>query len=324
MIFEGETKRVSCPVCANTSCKLLETLNIREQFKLYAQNDEMIHKKLIETCNLGFKAYDIYACDKCCLHFADPLKEPDPAWYSYAYNKLNLHASDRWEFGYVINTLAEGDRVGEIGCGTGIFLEKCAASNIDAYGVDFSEASIEECRNKGLRASTLGIGTEVTEVTNKKNVIASFHVLEHLADPSQLFNLASRWAAAKATLWVAVPSNLRIDRLINQKQYLDEPPHHLTKWTLDALRIIGQKNGWIMSRLIYEPIGFRQRLYVICIESELYKKAVKRIGVNNRWKDRILRYALYPLIVTRHGKNILCLSGHSMLAEYKKSVGSKE
>ena len=197
MVLEGETKRVQCPVCVSISCKLIETLDINEQFKLYSQGDEVIHKKLLETCNLDFKAYGIYACDNCRLHFADPLKEPGAMWYAYAYNKLGLHASGRWEFDYVIDTLAENDRVGEIGCGTGVFLGKCSAKNVDAYGFDFSEASVEQCRKKGLRADVIGIQTGVARATNDKNVIVSFHVLEHLAKPAELFKLASLMAATK-------------------------------------------------------------------------------------------------------------------------------
>jgi SAM-dependent methyltransferase len=312
--------RVECPVCATTSGNPIETISISEQFRKYAHGDETVHRALLEKCVCDATAYQIFACGYCGLHFSYPLQEPGAAWYAYAYQTLGLHAGNRWEFDYVADTLKASDRVGEIGCGTGVFLEKCRNKHVDAYGIDFSAASVEECHRKGLRAGVMGVSTSNVEEATGRTTIVSYHVLEHLAEPARMFKLAHRWTDDKALLWIAVPSNHRIDRLTGEKDYLDEPPHHLTKWTPAALRLIGQKNGWEMQQVVYEPIGIRQRLWSLCVRNGLYRRLVQSRGFSTKWGERALRYLFYLPIALRHPRLIIRLSGFSMLALFKKTA----
>lgn len=312
--------QMTCPACRHNTTRKIETLSVSEQFQLYAGGDQEVFRNLLEKSGLDNDSYEIRECQNCGLNFSVPMKGASGEWYSYTYNKLELHASDRWEFDFVANTVSSREKVGEIGCGTGVFLEKCRARDGDVYGVDFSRSSIEACRKKGLNATLIDIHENGVNLVNSMNTVASFHVLEHLEDPSFLFRIASSWAAPDATLWVSVPSDRRIDRLLKQKHLLDEPPHHLSKWTPKALSEIGQANGWHLKRLIDEEIDFRQSLYMFCINSGFYKSALKPIGQVNKWINRALRYAIYPFVFVWHGNNIFRLTGFAMMAEFTKVV----
>jgi SAM-dependent methyltransferase len=232
-----------------------------------------------------------------------------------------MHAGYRWEFDYVATKLGVADHVGEIGCGTGVFLEKCVARKADAFGVDFSESSVARCHEKGLSAALIKVGQDEISLPGSRNVIASFHVLEHLPDPGNLFTLASRCASPEATLWVAVPSDRRVDRLFCRKDLLDEPPHHLTKWTPAALRSIGHRNGWAMRQVIYEAMPLRQRLWTICRATTVYRQLAAQLGAdaNSGGRERLLRFALYPFVLTWHWRRVIRLTGASMLAEFCRS-----
>jgi SAM-dependent methyltransferase len=311
--------QLSCPACRHNSTLKIETLSVSEQFQLYADNDQEVFRNLLEMSGLDNDSYEIRECQNCGLNFSVPMKGASGEWYSYAYNKLELHSSDRWEFDFVANTVTSHEKVGEIGCGTGVFLEKCKARGADVYGVDFSKSSIDVCKKKGLNATLIDIHASNVKLANGMNTLASFHVLEHLEDPNFLFRIASSCAASDATLWVSVPSDRRIDRLLKQKHLLDEPPHHLTKWTPKALSEIGQANGWYLKRMVDEDIDTRQSLYTFCINSGFYKSVMKPIGQANKWLDRTLRYAIYPFLFVWYGNKVIRLTGFAMMAEFKKA-----
>lgn len=322
MDMHTDTRCPACPACGSISGQWLESLDLQQQFKLYSEGDETICRRLLETSGLDLSSYDIYACPQCGLHFSHPLAAPSGEWYAFSYDRLNLHTGNRWEFDYVAARVGESDFVGEIGCGTGVFLEKCVARNADAFGVDFSESSIARCREKGLNANTIKVGEGGSVSPGPRNIIASFHVLEHLPDPGQLFALATLWASPEAALWIAVPSDRRENRLFCLKDHFDEPPHHLTKWTSEALRRLGRRHGWVLQQVVYEAMPIRQRLWTICRATRLYKHLATRLNmdVNVLWKERLLRFALYPLVLTWNWRRLLRLTGDSMLAEFHRHV----
>lgn len=248
------------------------------------------------------------------------MRAPGGDWYSYVYENLGMHAVGRWEFDFVLDTLATADTIGEIGCGTGIFLDRARNRQIAAQGLDFSTTSVAECRAKGLDARVAHVDLDALDVAPDRSAIVSFHVLEHLQEPARLFGFASRWATPEAALWIAVPSDRNMTRLRGQRDILDEPPHHLTQWTGDALRRIGASNGWNMDQLTYEYMGTRQRLWWLCNDSSVYRSIAgppeRRIG----WSDRLLRYLLYPGVAVSQWGVLRKLSGLSMIARYRRAA----
>ena len=119
------------------------------------------------------------------------MEAPSGEWYSYAYNALQINASNRWEFSYVANASHPGNRIGEIGCGTEIFLSACEKAGLEWSGIDFSASAIGVCGSKDLDASVFNISDDYIEFNKKMDVITSFHVIEHLIDPGRIFEIAN-------------------------------------------------------------------------------------------------------------------------------------
>src|SRR5262249_36463927 len=125
-----------------------------------------------------------------------------------------------------------------------------------ATGADFSRSAVEACRASGLEAKVVDLsgGPAAAETSGHLNVIVAFQVLEHLDQAASLMTFARQWAAPNATLWVAIPSDRRPSRFYGERDYLDQPPHHMTRWTEPALAAIANGTGWEMVRVIHEPI----------------------------------------------------------------------
>jgi Methyltransferase domain len=306
-----------CPACANKTHIYLENIDLKLQHALYAPNDTLAQRNLTEEASLSADYYTMLQCNRCNLEFAQPLVAPSSVWYSHAYSLLALYPSARWEFDYAIAQLNITDLVGEIGCGSGNFLKKCQNQGIKCHGLDFSSTAIQACVANGLSASLLDIVNNELDETTKKSVVVSFHVLEHLENPHQLFNLAGKWSQENASLWVAVPSDHRPTRHLGETEFLDQPPHHLTRWNLSSLTSIGEANGWKLDSLIYEPISFSASIWYYSTRTAFYQFIRDKIKTKNSWLERMIRACVYPLAALQWLLNKK-MTGYSMLARYSK------
>ncbi len=309
-----------CPACDSLDLQPLEIVNLEFQHRAYTPDPEA-QDKLTTLAGIPANSYQMQRCARCGLEFCDPLKAPNDAWYCLVYKVLPLYPTQRWEFDFIPGKLTPGARVGEIGCGDGAFLDRCRAAGLPAIGVDFSQDAITVCTAAGLDAHIVDVdsGTGRLPTSHDRNVIVAFQVLEHLAAPGSLFELATAWSTPDATLWVAIPSNLRPSRFFGETDFLDQPPHHMTRWTAEALAAIGRKHGWKMNEMIYEPLSFMTYVWWLATRSALYKAlpaALHRV----RLIELGLRLAIYPFAAARALWLGKAVSSQTMLASYLRAL----
>lgn len=86
---------------------------------------------------------------------------------------------------------AEGARVLELGCGTGLILERIAAIANEAIGVDFSERMAQRARERGLEVR-LGSLSELPFADEQFDLTCGFKVLPHVSDIDAAIREATR------------------------------------------------------------------------------------------------------------------------------------
>jgi len=307
----------ACPACRGSSLSALEKIDLAEQHRSYSL-DPAIRTQLTEAAALPGDAYTMRRCDTCGLEFADPFHAPTETWYGLVYGALELYPSVRWEFQHLLTRLSARDALGEIGCGDGEFLALCKDAGVPSFGVDFSRAALAAARTAGLDAEVLEIGATGANVTARhdRNVIVAFQVLEHLADPAALFHIASAWAAPGATLWVAIPSNHRPSRYFRERDFLDQPPHHMTRWTERSLNIIGESHGWRCDRVLYEPTTLSVRLWWLATRHPLYRALQRSGSLKGKIAERLTRAFTSLLSLPRALATSSAISGQTMMAQY--------
>ena len=313
-----------CPACYKEDLIDLENIDLKSQHYDYSPNDILTQNELTKAIALPLDSYQMVKCCTCGLEYSVPLVSPSSNWYSIAYKNLSLYPSERWEFNYVLEQIKPLDNIIELGSGSGIFLKKCKAYKIQSCGFDFSKDVISQCLADGLRVNLMDLSknSNVEDITEdkKSNVIVLFHVLEHLDCPSQLFNLAWQYSQTDSELWVSVPSDRRLTRLFRERDFLDQPPHHLTRWNMSSMEIIGRNNGWNLEEIIYEPISLKQILWSYTTRNTFYKWFVNKYKNTNIWIDRIYRFSMYPFGLVSWLRARRKMTGFSMLAKYSKNI----
>src|SRR5215470_1904441 len=78
----------------------------------------------------------------------------------------------------VVAPLARGRRVLEIGCGTGLILQRIAREAVSARGIDLSPGMLQAARARGLDVS-LASATQLPFADGSFDLVCSFKVLAH-------------------------------------------------------------------------------------------------------------------------------------------------
>jgi ubiquinone/menaquinone biosynthesis C-methylase UbiE len=96
----------------------------------------------------------------------------DPGGYHDLLDELEASFVERW---------GAGREVLEVGCGTGLVLQRIAAFSRHAKGVDLSPGMLEKAKARGLDA-VLGSATELPFANESFDVTCSFKVLAHVPE----------------------------------------------------------------------------------------------------------------------------------------------
>jgi hypothetical protein len=311
-----------CPACGRGAAELIDRLKVADQHALYAPGDEELQRRLTAAAAATALEYGMLRCPHCGLEFSVPLRAPSPEWYWLTYDALDLYPAARWEFDEVLRHVRRGEGLLEFGCGAGAFLEKCRQRDLDAAGVDFSAEAVQLCLARGLRARTLDLaaepdGDDDEQVTH----FVGFHVIEHLDRPEALFRYARRFALPSSHLWLSAPSDRRSSRCLGQPDFLDQPPHHMTRWTPAAFAAIAARHGWRLDQVRYEPLTMRAAVWWISVSSPAYLRWKAAGRFRSKWVERTFRAVFFAFALVQRLTTKRHLSGHSMLAHFVLEAG---
>jgi len=304
-----------CPACKCNTLQSCETVSVENQHKLYAPDNEATQRALTAAASDTALHYQMLRCTRCGLEFSDPMTAPSATWYGLAYRTLDLFSLERWEFGEVLSRIPNGSSVFEFGCGSGNFLARCQEDGRMGSGMDFSRDAVASCVAKGLAVQQMDLNTIAVGSGPVPNIVA-FHFLEHVERPTVLFEHAAAKAAPSAHFWISVPSDRRPTRRFGIGDYLDQPPHHMTRWTTEAFRQVGKPHGWRLVEVLYEPISLRAALWSITAHSRRYQEWQSAGRFEDHFVERAYRALVLPGALLRLLWSERQLSGFSMLAHY--------
>lgn len=137
--------------------------------------------------------------------------------------------------------LAPGRTVLEIGCGAGNFLDACRARGLEAWGVEPGAGWAAAATARGL-AVEVGAFPARHGPHRGYDVIALFHVLEHLPHALDALRAARDLLVADGTLVVEVPELGRALGPRWSERYFHRP--HLVDYTERALEALLERAGF--------------------------------------------------------------------------------
>ena len=202
----------------------------------------------------GISNIELYRCNETGLRFFVPASA---AGGEDLYAQLQrfdwFYMPWKWEHEVLLSRLDVGDRVLEVGCATGSFIEKLCSLGFYAEGIESNSAAVAKAREKDLPVSSQSLTTLSRSKSETFDVVCSFQVLEHVSNPASFIGECLALLKPKGRLAICVPNNESFLR--HQHNLLDMPPHHMTQWSIGAFRSLEKLYPMHLSCVKYEPLA---------------------------------------------------------------------
>lgn len=195
------------------------------------------------------KDYDLYHCTTCDLVFADPMREPESAWYDAVYTVPHTALDDRIQpyHRWAVRRLPVRGILLDVGCGGGAFVPFARRQGFNAYGIDFSHDAIDAARRRYSRETFfMGTLSDVHRLfPHLLDVVTFFEVLEHVESPAAFLRQVHDVLRPGGFIVMSTPNRARWPI----REFGDYPPHHLTRWSERSLRQVLEQAGFHVVRL---------------------------------------------------------------------------
>jgi SAM-dependent methyltransferase len=184
-------------------------------------------------------------------YFASALQETkDSAWQCFTTEPFNLLAKVG---------AGPGDRLLELGCGVGVFVQLAKSRGFDAFGIDSSPAAVAVGREQlGVNLVRERIETAAVD-PRSVDIVVAHHVLEHLTEPEEVLRRVREWLRPGGWVLVGVPNFASpIARWSGQCWAGLVPTQHLWHFTPPALQRLIARSGfgrmlWRTRMLVCRP-----------------------------------------------------------------------
>lgn len=132
----------------------------------------------------------------------------------------------------------------DVGCGAGFFLEEAKKRGWEVFGSEFGERSVKRCREKGITMFEGELNPEDFE-KESFDVITSFEVVEHINNPIDEFTKFNALLRKGGLLYVTTPNYKYLfkDKPRFKKSVLTYP-EHLAFFTPKTIKKLGQITGF--------------------------------------------------------------------------------
>jgi SAM-dependent methyltransferase len=137
-------------------------------------------------------------------------------------------------------------RVLEVGCGYGYFLQCALDAGYDAYGIDLSPAAVKWAAERHPGRVFCGLLEEVPEIQGQQyDVIFGSHLIEHLTEPGEFLETASR-LLRPGGLIVMVTPNIKslLSRVSGRRWVSFKIPEHVSYYDHTTITTLLSRAGF--------------------------------------------------------------------------------
>jgi SAM-dependent methyltransferase len=143
----------------------------------------------------------------------------------------------------------------DYGCGSAHFLGGASQLGMNVLGMDVSQAAVDKAVERGIPC-LLGSYEDLSAVTQRFDIVRSWHVLEHVSDPVRALAALRPLLEPDGRLVIAVPNaHSATAHLFGRDWYLLEAPRHLWGFNEQSLRLAFAEAGYAVERVVHDGKG---------------------------------------------------------------------
>jgi SAM-dependent methyltransferase len=278
------------PLTNSQNVRLIGELDASRIVKNYQENFGIdVSSYFEQTSQVG-----VYQCQESGLKFFYPdTLAGDADFYarlSQAYK--GYYAVWKWEHQKVFEYLNVGDKVLEIGCGNGYFLEKSQAEKqIEGVGLDFNPEAIEYGKKIGVKILGEPIESHAQVHTEVYDLVCAFQLFEHVNEVGEFLKYTIQTLKKGGKLAIGVPNNDSYLFKADPYHTLNTPPHHILLWDANSLAYVAKKFNLTLVEIAFQPAnrGHQSAAYHIWLKNTFGNNLfAKGIYLLTRWLSKSL------------------------------------
>ncbi len=228
------------------------------------------HFQVITRGGRGFSQEAVVICRRCGLVFLNPRMSEasldnyyradvfscahrgDASPDCTALEYRDTRASRRWE--RLQGVLPMAGRCLEIGCSCGSFLQVLSARGFSVAGIDPSTGYAKYARERGIDVTVGNFPDDIPPPGHPYEVIAAFHVLEHVANPRRFLAAVRERIAAHGILVLEYPD---VSRAVRRQKLASTyfQQSHLYDFTFTTICALLHITGFQVQHVFTEGIA---------------------------------------------------------------------
>ena len=303
---------LTCPLCQG-DCQASESYSISRIFSWWEEHGHSFSQKVLDQYR-EFHQTDLFTCSNCGFGIFMPTVVGTDEFYQELSGAGlgSYYSRGTWEHRQALNDLKEYRSILEVGSGAGYFLESLKQRGKEVQGIELNAAAAAFARQRQVPVEAAAIENFATDHRDMFDAVCLFQVIEHVAAPLDFLGHALSCLNSGGRLILSVPNMAgilgKMDPLVT-----NVPPHHVTRWTPEALELLPRHFPLELVALKYEPAYDFLRPYV---KGRLRHARVPEWAAKQIWR---LGLSL-PIKLLRLVKpdGLKSLQGHTVYALFRK------
>lgn len=197
-----------------------------------------------------YERHGLVRCRSCGFVFMERIPtaaELDEHYAVYAYGgEAELGPETRTSYGKMLDEFEiyrKTNRILDVGCGRGWFLNEAKARGWEVYGTEFSAKAVELCEANGIRMQQGVLDPSAFELKDF-DVITSIEVIEHINNPHEELSKISSLMRKGGLFYCTTPNFNSVMRYYLKADYnVIEYPEHLSYYTKATLTRAVEQHG---------------------------------------------------------------------------------
>jgi len=188
-------------------------------------------------------------CASCGFVFCQPIPTQEELNAVYEHYGRNDYLSELTIAAYerILDSLEpyrKTNRLIDVGCGIGYFLEVAKRRGWEVYGTEFTQEAVEICQKKGAKMK-LGVLNPNNYEPESFDVVTSFEVIEHINNPREELSNFNKLLRKGGVVYCTTPNFNAVERYYLKSDWnVLGYPEHLAYFTPKSLKRVYKETGF--------------------------------------------------------------------------------
>ena len=203
----------------------------------------------------GFEKHHLTKCSSCGFVFCKPIPTQDELNEVYEGYGRNDYLSDLTIQAYerVLDSFEpyrKTNKLIDVGCGIGYFLEVAKRRGWEVYGTEFTEEAVKICEEKGAKME-LGVLNPSNYESESFDVVCSFEVIEHINNPLEELSSFNQILRKGGLVYCTTPNFNAVERFqLGAEWNVLTYPEHLSYYTPKTLTRVFKETGFNTKKVL--------------------------------------------------------------------------